>query len=295
MEFAPSHLYAVLTTRWRVRFDPELRILKSWRYMVRISVNLYLVIFSAAPVMPFPASAQWVNYPTAGIPQGPDGKPNLSAPAPKTADGRPDLSGVWQAEGQDYFFDLGAGLKPGELSMQPWAKALQEQRVAREHGDDPLARCLPHGVPRINTNGLFPFKIIQTPGVVVILYEQLNLFRQIFLDGRKLAGNPNPAWLGYSTGKWDGDTLVVETSGFNDKTWLDTTKAHPATEALHVTERFQRKNFGTLEVRATIDDPKAYTKPWTTTAQKMQLQLDTDILEFVCNENEKDVPHMVVK
>ena len=260
--------------------------------MVRIPLNLGLILLAVELAISIPASAQWLNYPTAGIPRGADGKPNLSAPAPKAPDGKPDLSGVWQAEGQDYFFDLGAGLKPEEVVMQPWAKDLQQLRIAREHGDDPLARCLPHGVPRINTNGLFPFKIIQTPGLVVILYEQLNLFRQIFLDGRKLMNNPNPTWLGYSTGRWEGDTLVVETSGFNDKTWLDTSMAHPATEALHVTERFRRKDFGNLEVRATIDDPKAYTKPWTTTIQKMHLQLGTDILEFICNENEKDIPHM---
>lgn len=246
----------------------------------------------AALAVSLPAAAQWVNYPAAGIPLGPDGKPNLAAPAPKTADGKPDLSGVWQAEGQTYFFDLAAGLKPGDVAMQPWAEALQKERVARLHGDDPLARCLPHGVPRINTNGIFPYKIIQTPQVIVILYEQLNLFRQIFLDGRQLAKDPNPSWLGYSTGKWDGDTLVVETSGFNDKTWLDTEKGHPATEALHVIERFRRPSFGTLEVRATIDDPKAYTKPWTTTIQKMDLQLGTDILEFICNEDEKDLVHL---
>lgn len=249
-----------------------------------------LLLISA--VATIPATAQWLNYPTAGIPRGSDGKPNLSAPAPKTRDGKPDLSGVWQADGQDYFFDLAKGLKPEDVSMQPWAKALQQQRVERSHGDDPLARCLPHGVPRINTNGLFPFKIIQTPGLVVLLYEQLNLFRQVFMDGRTPARDLNPTWLGYSTGRWDGDTLVVETSGFNDKTWLDTTMGHPASDALHVIERFRRKNFGTLEVRATIDDPKAYTKPWTTTPQIMHLQLDTDILEFICNENEKDMSHM---
>jgi hypothetical protein len=240
-------------------------------------------------------SAQWLNYPTAGVPRTRDGKPNLSAPAPKTADGKPDLSGVWQADGQTYFFDLAAGLKPEDVVPQPWAKALQKQYEDNLHSDDPLARCLPHGVPRINTNGLFPFKIVQTPGLIVILYEQLNQFRQIFLDGRTLAKDLNPAWLGYSTGRWDGDTLVVETSGFNGKAWLDTQKGRPASDALHVTERFRRKDFGTLELVATIDDPKAFTKPWTTTVQKSFLQLDTDLLEFICNENEKDAPHMVGK
>lgn len=241
------------------------------------------------------AWAQWLNLPTAGVPQTLDGKPNLSAPAPKAPDGKPDLSGIWMAEDQKYFMNLATGLRPEDVPFQPWARALQKQREDNVHGDDPLARCLPHGVPRINTNGIFPYKIVQTPGIVVILYEQLNLFRQIFMDGRKLAKDPNPTWLGYSTGTWDGDTLVVETSGFNDKTWLDTEKGLPATEALHVTERFRRTNFGNLEIRVTIDDPKAYTKPWTTTIQRARLQLGTEILEFICNENEKDLPHMVGK
>jgi hypothetical protein len=199
------------------------------------------------------------------------------------------------ADGQTYFFDLAAGLRPEDVPILPWAQAEQKKREDNVHSDDPLARCLPHGVPRINTNGLFPFKIIQTPGLVAILYEQMNIFRQVFLDGRKLANDPNPTWLGYSTGKWDGDTLVVETSGFNGKAWLDTEKGRPATDALHVTERFRRVNFGEMEMRATIDDPKTYGKPWTTTAQKFHLQLGTDLLEFVCGENEKDQPHMVGK
>lgn len=241
------------------------------------------------------AQAQWMNYPAAGIPRTADGKPNLSAPTPRTPDGKPDLSGVWMADGQTYFFDLAAGLKPEDVRLQPWASDLQKQREDNLHADDPLAKCLPHGVPRINTNGLFPFKIIQTPGLVVILYEQMYLFRQIFMDGRKLEPDANPSWLGYSTGKWDGDTLVVETSGFNGKTWLDTQKGRPATEALHVTERFRRTAFGHLELTATIDDAKAYTKPWTTTIQKMNLQLETDILEFICNENEKDQQHLFAR
>jgi hypothetical protein len=249
----------------------------------------------AVLLLPLTLSAQWLNYPTAGIPRTPDGKPNLSAPAPKMADGKPDLSGLWQADGQTYFFNLAAGLKAGDVVPLPWADALQKKHEDNVHSDDPLGHCLPHGVPRINTNGLFPFKIVQTPGLVVMLYEQFNQFRQIFLDGRMLAKDLNPTWLGYSTGKWDGDTLVVDTTGFNGKAWLDTEKGRPATEALHVTERFRRKDFGTLEVVATIDDPKAYAKPWTTTTQKMSLQLNTEILEFICNENEKDVPHMVGK
>jgi hypothetical protein len=241
---------------------------------------------AAALTLALPAAAQWKNMPAA---------PNLSAPAPRAADGKPDLSGVWQADGQTYFFDLAAGLKPEDVAMLPWARALQQQREANLHGDDTLARCMPHGVPRINTNGLFPFKIVQTGTLVVLLYEQLNLFRQVFLDGRTLESDVNPTWLGYSTGRWDGDTLVVDTKGFNDKTWLDTQKGRPASDALHVVERFRRPKFGDLEVVATIDDPKAYSKAWTTTTQHFKLQPATDLLEFVCAENEKDRPHMVGK
>jgi len=173
-------------------------------------------------VMAFPLGAQWVNYPAAGVPRTADGKPNLSGPVPSTQDGRPDFSGLWQPDDQKFFQNLAAGLKPEDVPMQAWAKQLQQLRVTRDHVDDPLARCLPHGVPRVNTNGLFPFKIIQTPSLVVILYKQLYLFRQIFMDGRKLGNDAPAAWLGYSTARWDGDSLVVETAGFNDKTWLDT-------------------------------------------------------------------------
>jgi hypothetical protein len=228
-------------------------------------------------------AAQWTNLPPA---------PKLTAAAPRAADGHPDLSGLWQADGQTYFFDLAAGLKPDAVVMLPWARAEQQRREERLHGDDPLGRCLPHGVPRINTNGLFPFKIVQTPGLVVILYEQLNLFRQVFLDGRKITASVNPTWLGYSTGRWEGDTLVVDTRGFNDKTWLDTQKARPASDALHVVERFRRPTYGELEIVATIDDPKTYAKPWTTTSQHNRLQTGTELMEFICNENEKDGPHM---
>jgi hypothetical protein len=262
---------------------------------IRRRISAWLTCAAMAFFLSMPLTAQWVNYPTAGIPRSPDGKPNLAAPSPHASDGKPDLSGVWMPEDQKFFGNLATGLKPEDVVLQPWASALQKQRTANQHSEDPLARCLPHGVPRINTNGLFPFKIVQTPGLVVILYEQLNLFRQVFMDGRKLANDANPTWLGYSTGRWDGDTLVIDTSGFNGLTWLDTAQGHPATEVLHVQERFRRPDFGNLEIQATIDDPKAYSKPWTTTIQRNHLQLETEILEFVCNENEKDIPHMGIK
>jgi len=161
-------------------------------------------------LMPVSASAQWLNYPAGGIPRTSDGKPDLSAPAPRTADGKPDFSGVWMAEDQTYFMNLAAGLKPEDVPLQPWARDLQKQREDNAHADDPLARCLPHGVPRINTNGLFPFKIIQTPGLVVILYEQMYLFRQVFMDGRKLAGDASPSWLGYSITSVSPSHLPIE-------------------------------------------------------------------------------------
>ena len=157
---------------------------------MRILMNAALLLC----VISLSAGAQWLNYPTAGIPRTPDGKPDLSAPAPRTADGKPDFSGVWQADSQAYFGNLAAGLKPEDVPMQPWARTLQQQRENNSHADDPLARCLPHGVPRVNTNGLFPFKIIQTPGLVVLLYEQLYLFRQVFMDGRKVASDLCSPW-----------------------------------------------------------------------------------------------------
>jgi len=243
---------------------------------------------------PAAAGAQWLNYPTPGTPRLPDGKPNLTAPAPFLPDGTPDLSGVWSGWGppNGVFFDLAKDLKPGEVQMTPWAAGIQAQRERRDHVDDPLGFCMPPGVPRIDA--VDQFKIIQTRAETVFLHEaQVGMiFRQIFTDGRPLPADPEPAWLGYSIGRWDGNTFVVDTIGLKDRGWLDTRKAHPHSDALHVTERFRRTNFGTLEVVATIDDAKTYTKPWTTTTQKMYLQLNTEIMEFICNENEKDLPHM---
>lgn len=248
-----------------------------------------------------PLSAQWLKYPTPGLPRTPDGKPNLSAPTLKTPDGKPDLSGVWEAHEQQgtyapyrsHFMDLALDLKPQEAPMQPWAKALTEQRQAVEHKDDPLARCLPPGVPRINT--IAPFKIVQTAQLVIIMYETTatSAFRQIFTDGRPLPKDPQPTWLGYSVGAWEGDTLKVDTIGFNDKGWIDAGVAHPQTEALHVIERFRRPDIGHLEIAVTIDDPKAYTKAWSANL-KMELLPDTDLMEMSC-ENSRGLEHMVGK
>jgi hypothetical protein len=213
-----------------------------------------------------------------------DGRPDLSAPAPTLSDGKPDLAGIWRSDNTS---DLTVDIKPSGVPFQPWARALYEQRKdgarARE---DPPTNCLPPGIPRIIGTPL-PWKIIQSTDAVVILYEAFNLWRQIFLDGRELAPQDevNPTWLGYSTGKWEGDTLVVETRGFNGKAWLDQA-GKPTTEALRVVERFRRTNVGTMEIEITIDDPKAYTEPWTI-SERMRLLPSTELMEFVCNENNR--------
>jgi hypothetical protein len=251
--------------------------------MLKIALSAFLTIAPCAPL-----AAQW-KVTDKGIPRLQSGEPNLNAPAPRRSDGKPDLTGIWVAE-PPKVRNLGSDLKPGELSMQPWAQKLFDERKTGElSAQDPAANCLPQGVPRINSTPV-PFKISQEPNVVVILYEAFGQFRQIFLDGRPLVKDPNPQWYGYSLGKWDGDTLVVESSGFSGKAWLDQL-GHPSTESLHVTERFRRRDLGHMDITATIDDPGAYTKPWTYT-QPVTLMVDTELLEDICNENNKDVSHM---
>jgi hypothetical protein len=232
-----------------------------------------------------PAAAQWLNYKTPGIPRTPDGKPNLSAPVPRMADGKPDLSGLWRG-------DQNGGAETGKAMMalkaQPWAEELSKKRRNDLGKDDMSVLCLPLG-PRV---GAGVGKIIQTPGIVVMLLGDLT-YRQVFLDGRQLPKDPNPSWMGYSVGRWDGDTLVVESNGFNDRTWLDGL-GHPHTEALHVTERYRRRNFGHMDLQVTLDDPKAFTEPWTVPI-KLELDADSEPLEYVCAENERDRPHLVGK
>ena len=199
------------------------------------------------------------------------------------------MNGIWRPAGAKYLINVAADFKAGELPILPWAEALTAERKTGVHaGEESDSSCLPPGVPKINA-APNPLKIIQTPTLVAILYETFGLYRQIFLDGRELRKDVNPAWLGYSVGKWDGDTLVVESNGYNAKTWLDK-MGHPATEDLHVTERYRRVDFGHLEIKSTIDDPKAFSKPWTVT-ETMLIQPDIELLEMVC-DNEKDVVHM---
>jgi hypothetical protein len=259
----------------------------------------------AIMVLAAPAEGQWLNYPTPGIPRHADGSPNLSAPSPRTADGRPDLSGIWAAECAIYdgspcfvrslFFDLAKDLKPGDVEMTPWASGVAKQRESRNHVDDPYGYCLPPGVPRIDFGG-GPFKILQTPGVTAFLYETLvgMIFRQVFTDGRRLPdASSEPTWLGYSTGLWDGDAFVVDTNGFRDGGWIDTQKGHPNSDALRVTERFRRTDFGHMELAITINDPKAYVKPWTVKTTLM-LHPDTELLEAFCDDHDKTMQHRSV-
>jgi len=232
------------------------------------------------------AAAQWLNYPTPGTPRLPDGTPNLSAPAPRTADGKPDLSGVWRGAGPFYRFNIAQDLQPEDV--QPWAEALFLQRVRDSRKDSPLAKCLPVSIPFHNFFDMT--RIVQTPGMIVILYESPNSpHRTVFMDGRDLPKEPNPTWLGYSVGTWEGDTLVVTTAGFNDKGWLDSA-GHPQTESLRITERFRRRNFGHMDFEMTLDDPKVFTRPITVKRERL-LAPDTELLEDVC-DNERDAPHM---
>ncbi len=241
------------------------------------------VMVAVACAMTVPAAAQWINYPTAGIPRLPDGKANLSAPAPKTPDGKPDLSGLWRPAAI-LIGDIATNLKPGSVPFQPWAEKLYKERRANESKEDPTAACIVGGVPRSDLVP-YPFKILQVPNMVVILYEAVHSYRQIFSDGRPLPKDMNPSWFGYSVGHWEGDAFVVRTEGFNDRGWLDNF-GKPATDALKVTERFVRKDFGHMDIEITIDDAKAYTRPWNVTLP-LVLYPDSDLLEYICNENNK--------
>jgi hypothetical protein len=262
-----------------------------------------------------PANAQWLNYPTPGTPMTRDGKPDMSAQAPRTHDGKPDLSGIWQiepppdgemerlfgntvskqAEGDDprtfskYVVNLLVDFKPEEEPILPEAAARASKR--RETQDTPSSHCLPLALPAIELVG-FPFKIFQTPDAIAIYYEDKGVFRQIHTDGRKLPADPFPSWMGYSTGKWEGDTLVVDTAGFNDKGWMDI-RGHPRSEALHVQERFHRRDFGHMDVQATIEDPKVLTKPVTIKFTELLIP-NSDVLENFCAEGERDRAYMPV-
>jgi hypothetical protein len=260
--------------------------------------------------------AQWLNHPEPGVPRLPNGKVDLAAKAPRAADGKPDLSGVWVTEletpdeiarrsnaaadalivpGDDprtfsrYFFNVFADFAAAAAPMRPQTVEFMKKQGERTAGN-PSGLCLPHGLPQTDVMSYAPFKMIQTRSVIVVLYELDNSYRQIYIDGRPLPKDPQPTWGGYSVGKWDGDTLVVDAAGFNDRSRLDVA-GHPHGEALHVHERFYRRDFGHMDLTVTIDDPVWYTKPFTFKVTEL-LVPDSDVLETVCNENEKDAAHL---
>ena len=229
-----------------------------------------------------PVGAQWIKVPKATT--------DLSAPAPRRSDGKPDLSGTWSSDDNRYGRDFATDLKPEDVPYQPWAKQIFEQRKNGSHSaEDPDARCLSQGVPKIESIS-YPWKLIYTPNSIAIIYETFTNWRQIFTDGREVSPDANPSWLGYSTGKWEGDTLVVDTRGFNGGIWLDQL-GRPTTEKMHVTERFRRPDYGHLTIDVTIDDPGAYTKPWGN-RQEMHLRPGWEPMEFICGENNVDLEHL---
>lgn len=255
--------------------------------------------------------AQWIHQSTPGAPRTKDGKVDLKAKAPRLRDGKPDLSGLWQIEdptreeryqfffdginnlGEDvpskYFMNFLYDFKPEDGLMRPETAAITQQHMAGRAKDIPSTRCLPFGLPLMDA-APFPIKITQAQGEIILLYEHDTQFRQVFLDGRKLPADPLPSWLGYSVGKWDGDALVVDTIGLNDKSWLDAF-GHPHSDEMRVTERFLRKDFGHMEIAVTVTDLKMYTRPFTVKLP-MRLMPDTELFEHICTENEKDWQHM---
>jgi hypothetical protein len=256
------------------------------------------------------ADAQWLNYPDARTPRTKDGKPNLTAPAPRL-NGKPDVSGLWQAEKtpqHEYESVLGKGftglqidthditkhvlnvfwgMKAEDEPLRPEAAAILKRRQ-QSSLEYPHTQCLPGSIPLALL--VFTFKIIQTPQEIVLLSETADPPRQIHTDGRPLPKNPDPTWMGYSIGRWEGDTLVVETNGLNDRAWLDAF-GHPRSESMHITERYRRRDFGHMDLEMTFNDPKYYTRPFTIKTG-LNLVPDSDLLEYVCNENEKDRPHL---
>jgi len=272
--------------------------------MRRVLLGSVLIAIVSVPAV---SIGQWLRYPTADVPRHADGTPNLTAAAPRLPDGKPDFSGLWHVAvrnpcnaalnrfsgcteigGSPLARDLGVNL-PGGLPYQPWAAEIVKQRAADDSRDDPHVRCLPDnpprhwGLPHLN-------KIVHTPKLLVVLYEVNAMYRQIFTDGRPLPEDPTPGWNGYSTARWEGDTLVVQTIGFRDNLWIDL-HGSPMSDAAKMTERLRRPNYGTLEVEITVDDPKVYTRPWTVRMDQV-IELDTDLIDEFCLENEKSYERM---
>jgi hypothetical protein len=290
---------------------------------IRRGVLCTLVILGA-PLASTHLAAQWVHYPTAGVPRKADGKVNMSAPTPRMADGKPDFSGVWMTgepnmprpgglsspkeaasprqqpnpnenagdpsniRASRQMANIGVDL-PGGLPYQPWLVPIVKQRTDNLAIDDPHIRCMPdnflraYGLPHL-------LKFVHTPNLLVVLNEVNAGYRQVFTDGRPLPEDPNPSWQGYSSGKWSGDTLVIDTIGVRNDTWIDW-NGSVLTEAAKVREQIRRPDFGHLEVQVTVDDPKAYTKPWTVTLNQ-RIVVDTDLIDEICLENEQSLQHL---
>ena len=247
------------------------------------------LVMAGVAALVIPLGAQWRNLPNDGVPLGADGKPNLAAPSPRTPSGKPDLSGIYQPN-MRYFTNLAADIGLENVPMTAEARKIHAERVTGLVGvDEPDAHCLPQGVPKINSAPV-PFKIVQTERQIVLVYEAFNLWRQVFLDGREFADDLNPTWLGYSKGRWEGDTLVVDTRGLNGKQWLDH-GGLPTSDKLTIIEKVRRPTVARLEIELTINDPTYYTKPWTATTNA-RLLANTELLEFICNENERSTAHM---
>jgi hypothetical protein len=255
--------------------------------------RLFIVVLAIMWATPSIAIAQWDPYPWKNMPRTPDGKVDMKAPPRRTADGKVDLSGFWMpGDSVRHLLNLASDLKPEDVPLQPWAAALYKERIDNNGIDHPGVRCLPSGIPEKNNipDGL---KVVQTPDLLVFLYESRTIYRQVFTDGRALPKDAQPTWMGYSIGHWEGDTFVVETIGQNGKTWLDM-RGLPGTEALRIIERYTRPTIGVINIDVTIDDPKAYTKPWTVKLN-WKLVPDTDLIESICEENNRDPGHMVGK
>jgi hypothetical protein len=250
--------------------------------------TIHLSVAIVAIALTSGVSAQYLKHRDPKLPRNPDGTPNLTAPAPRLADGTIDLSGLWNAVDGRYLTNIAqrAGFP---APFTPTAAAIFKERQDTQGRDRPAGRCLPHTVPDAMLIPGYPWKIVQTPGLTLILFESFTDFRQIFTDGRDYPTERAPTWMGYSLGKWDGDVFVVNTLGFNDKGWLDD-GGHPRSEEMKVTERFRRKDIGHLEIEFSFDDPKSYTKPWSVTVP-FELLPDSEIIENFC-ENEKDVEHI---
>jgi hypothetical protein len=288
------------------------------------TVLLALGFVLGALAAPTDLAAQWVKYPTAEVPRRADGSVNMSAAAPRLADGKPDFSGIWAAgeprvqgaqsftpepagaprassnpdddkpvdpgeiNGGRQMSDIGIDL-PGGLPYQPWLRSIVKERTANKAIDDPHVRCLPDNFLRAYQLP-HELKFLHSPRLLVMLNEMNAGYRQVFTDGRPLPKDPTPSWQGYSSGKWSGDTLVIDTNGLRDDTWIDW-NGSVVTEQAKVREEIRRPDFGHLEIRVTVDDPKAYTKPWTVTL-KQRVVVDTELIEEICLENEKSFQHL---